>query len=444
MGDTSAWDIICLQEGILKYPPGLHTEAGLWILSGQESQVGTTHLLLNQRVGSRLRRTKTHTHYVIAEVGLISPVILFSLYLPPFSAHSSASFETTIEHFQKDLQEMHRTLPGSFILGGGDCNTQLSYLKGHVGRHTGTSERACDRDRQDLFLGFLAADMNLKVPSIYADTGPTRMPWPKQHRQQPSKIDFIIASTRLISDPILDDIPTPATNTDHVPVGATVLAPHASRKDRRRQFEELLARQRAHTKIPTHWAPGNEVQSALRVRALELNSLEEVAPKLATAAEAVTAYATEHSKEKRRLLEGIRTAKEGVIRKAYQVHLQVYRREQRETQERNKLLNCARGKDWSFSRNIKIPQKATVPDNIQGDEDRGNWGRHLHTYLSELYSASETESREIHDQLWAIHNQVHTTEQEAIQCHPNELRDLVRALPPPQGSGNRMVRHPSC
>ena len=230
MADTSAWDILCLQEGVHNATPGLHTEAGLWILSGQPSQVGVPRLLLNSRLGSRVRQTKTHTHYVMAEIGLIPPLITFSLYLPPYSAHSDASFEATLEQFITDLKLMQKSSPGSFVLGGGDCNTQLSRLKGHVGRFTGTNERPCDQERQEHLLAFLA-DMDLTVPATFADTGPTRKPWPGQTRQKPSKIHFIISSKRLTATPITDDKPTPSTSIDHQPVGLFAVAPHASRRD---------------------------------------------------------------------------------------------------------------------------------------------------------------------------------------------------------------------
>ena len=134
---------------------GIHTDAGFWIITGHKSQVGSPHLLLNQRLGSRLRRTTLHTHYVIAEIGLAPPLITFSLYLPAHSAHSDASFETILEDFTRDLRHMHQSSPGSFVLGGGDVNTQMVKLPGLVGKHTGSVERACDQERREAISALL-------------------------------------------------------------------------------------------------------------------------------------------------------------------------------------------------------------------------------------------------------------------------------------------------
>ena len=128
--DSTEWDILCIQEGTTTLGSGVHTEAGLWIVTGLESQTGAPQLLLSSRLGARLRRTKLHKNYVIAEVGLQPPLITFSLYLPPHANHSESSFEDTMEHFRQDLQIMQKAAPGSFTLGGGDCNLQPHPLKG--------------------------------------------------------------------------------------------------------------------------------------------------------------------------------------------------------------------------------------------------------------------------------------------------------------------------
>ena len=207
-----------MQEGATTLPPGLHTESGFWILTGETGSVGAQHLIFNARIGTRLRRTRTHKNYVIAEIGSVPPVITFSAYFPPFASHGDSSFEDTVESFHADLKEMQLSSPGSFVLGGGDCNVQMSLIPGLVGKHTGTFERPHDKDRRDPILSLLA-DLGMKLPHSFSDTGPTRFSWPGQApKQKPSKIDYIFTSTKLQTTLIQTDLPTPITSTDHRPI----------------------------------------------------------------------------------------------------------------------------------------------------------------------------------------------------------------------------------
>ena len=80
--DNSNWDALCIQEGTTTIPPGVHTESRFWFLTGEQGTVGSPHLILNSRLGARLRRTKFHSHYILAEIGTVPPVILFTVYLP--------------------------------------------------------------------------------------------------------------------------------------------------------------------------------------------------------------------------------------------------------------------------------------------------------------------------------------------------------------------------
>ena len=229
-----------MQEGPIGSPPGIATESGLTIVTGESDTVGAPQLLLTHRLGSRIRKSKLHSHYVIVEIALLPPVLIFSLYLPPFSSHGVASFESTLDNFTRDLAHMHSACPGAFIAGGADVNTQLAPMDGKVGRYTGAVERLADRERADA-LCHLLATADLKAPTSFQDLGPTRHPWPGQTSQKPSVIDYILVSQRLHCEVVTDDLPTPHVTTDHSPVGATIWAPYASRRDRRRQFEHLLA-----------------------------------------------------------------------------------------------------------------------------------------------------------------------------------------------------------
>ena len=233
--------MIAIQEGVKFSQGGVTLEKGFHIISGRTENLGAAHLILAPRIGRRIRRTTIHSHYVIAEVGMTPPLIMFSLYLPPFGTHGAFLFEEVLAQFQIDLQTMHQASPGSFILGGTDGNTELRETGGLIGRYNGTGERPQDLERTDSFQGFLSA-VGVKASSSYYDFGPTRYPWPGQSdKQAPSVIDYIVASPKLITKPLTKDLPIIDVATDHRPIGMEAQAPYKSRKDRRRQFEHLLA-----------------------------------------------------------------------------------------------------------------------------------------------------------------------------------------------------------
>ena len=141
-----------------------------------------------------------------------------------------------------------------------------------------------------------------------------------------------------------------------------------------------------------------------------------------------------HNHQKHKLLEGIRTAEDPIIKKAFQIELQTVRRTQRAARENNKILEGAKGRDWNFSREAKVPTRATVPSTINEEEDRGKWGHILQDYLDNLYSASPTETAQIHELLWKIQDN-HRKAEPLSPCDPNELRDLLAALPNRKAAG---------
>ena len=205
--DSVQWDILCIQEGVRQRQGGVEVEEAITFISGHGSQVGAPRLILSPRLGTRLRRWILHTNYVIASFGTTPPLIAYSLYLPAFGSHGDAPFEQTLHTFTQDLQTLQEQTPGSLILGGSDCNTQMREMPGHVGSRTGTVERPMDQERADALLHALAT-LGLKVPSSYVDVGPTRTPWPGQlPRQQPSVIDYLFSSTSLTCN----------THTSHPP-----------------------------------------------------------------------------------------------------------------------------------------------------------------------------------------------------------------------------------
>ena len=434
--DNSCWDAICIQEGSYGLSPGVATDSGITIVTGHTDTVGAPHLLLNHRLGSRIRKTSRHSHFVIVELALTPPVLLFSLYLPPFSSHGAASFETTLDHFKTELESMQEASPGSFVLGGADCNTQLPQVESRVGPHTGTIDRPVDRDRGDVLQALLSS-LDLKVPTSYANLGPTRIPWPGQlAKQKPSVIDYIMSSHKLHCQVITSDIPTPATATDHTPIGLTAFAPYKSRKERRRNFEHLLSTNvNQPQKIQTAWTPGNPIDFHIRMHNLPITNLHNIPNQMREVANSTPAQSTQQSQTKKRLLDGIRKAEDQVTRKAFQIHLQDYHRTQRQQKEYDKLLSGARGDKWHFSKEAQIPSRAHIPDNISEDYDRGNWGHTLATYLHDLYGPAAQEADQIHRLLRDILHQASQQHCQPLECLPTELRDIIKQTPPRKAAG---------
>ena len=231
-----------------------------------------------------------------SENGPFTPTMLLRLLAPPpggdlhiISAchwnHGESPFEAILHDFTQDLQKMQQQTHGSFILGAADCNTQLKTMPGHVGPETGANDRLGDEEGADSIMHTLAL-LGLTAPSSYVNVGPTRSPWPQQSRvQHPSVIDYLFAGQKLNCKVHLHYLPTPDTPTDHKPIGMTALAPYASRKDRRLQFESQLAQHQFWGKrLHATWTPGNLTGLKQKLGSTQFTSLPKVSSQLLEAA----------------------------------------------------------------------------------------------------------------------------------------------------------------
>ena len=434
--DSVRWDALCIQEGVRHREEGVEVEEGFTIITGKRSHVGAPHLILAPRLGSRLRKWHLHTHYIIASFGTTPPVVIFTLYLPAHGSHGDVPFEQITQEFTQDIQNMQRQSPGSFVLGAADCNTQLKAMPGQVGPETGANERLGDEERADVLMHALA-QLDLTAPSSYVNLGPTRTPWPNQSQhQKPSVIDYLFASPKLSCQIHTDNPPTPDTPTDHKPIGMTALAPYASRKDRRRQFEAQIAQGNFWGKrLPATWTPQTLTGMQQNLSTKRLTSLPEVAPILMEAAQTTNSAESARTITKRKLLEHIRRAQDPIVKKAYQIQLRQHRREQREKREKEKLLAWARGDNWDFSRQIKIPSRLRYPPTLNDNTDRGEWGNLLGAYLTDLYSSHPDEAEDVNNALLRIMTHAIRHARDPLICMPNNLRDIVKALPPNKAAG---------
>ena len=257
------------------------------------------------------------------------------------------------------------------------------------------------------------ASLGLRAATTYADNGFTREPWGGQsHRQGGTIIDYIFTSQHLATYHDTTTTPTPTTNSDHKPIGLTVLAKLGHRKDRRMMFEDERASSPDWNKtLPTEWAPTNYMAFRGKLARLTLTSLHEVAPQIIDTAKTCSTVTLDRNKEKARMREFIRTSRDPIVKKAYQIRLRQYCREQRENQERQDLLAWCRGDNWNFNKHPSRKAVTQLPTSLNNEDDRGRWGQKMEEYLEALYDADATEEQEIHERLWQVQKCSHEKRQ---------------------------------
>ena len=112
-------------------------------------------IVLNPRLGSRLRTYSASEHHVIAQLGMSPPIVIFSIHLPPASL-GLGPFEAAVDAFLTDMNELRDATPGACLLGSGDFNSPLQPQKGIVGKHVGAIDRRGNTDRSDSLAHLLA------------------------------------------------------------------------------------------------------------------------------------------------------------------------------------------------------------------------------------------------------------------------------------------------
>ena len=148
-----------------------------------------------------------------------------------------------------------------------------------------------------------------------------------------------------------------------------------------------------------------------------------------------TAHTTEATAEKQRLLQAIQRAPDSITKRAYQIRLQIFRRNQREQRERQQLIDWAKGKTWTFSKQIKVPTVMHLPAQLNGQPDRGQWGEVLEAYMRDLYQTDDSDKQDIHDTLWRIIDAASHTNESPMKCDATELRDIIKFTPPHKAAG---------
>ena len=311
---------------------------------------------------------------------------------------------------------------------GMDLNTQLSQQDGIIGQWVGTGEREGEGERASLCYGFLW-NHSLKVASTYCDHGPTRRPWPKcAEQQQSTVIDFLAVSSGTPFRLEPENQPKTFIHSDHRPIGMLISARTKNRNARRRTFEQTLAAHKDHChRLPTGFQPAKLGQYHQQMRTLEFESLNDLPKAIKACAHAASSQESQADQTKKGLINGLRKAQNPWIRKAYQYLLRKHQLQVKANKEKVRLLDWAKGKDWSFAKPHKLPNRLKLPESIDNVEDRGRWGDLLHAYMTILYNAPHYEREDVKILTWVIQNKAaHAT---PIVCDPHVLRDMVRKLP---------------
>ena len=201
------------------------------MITGESPKRAAPAIITTPSFGRLLRRTVVAECYVLASFALKPPLVVFSLYLPPASLGPEA-FNSALDSFSQDLQLLTR---------GGDLNTQLARFGKFVGKHVGTGERLWEASRNSSLRNLLATH-NLKVSSTFAPYHPTRTPWPaKTSQEQPSVIDFLLASPDLRTELWPCTRPYPGVRSDHRPIGMAVVSPPPKRHQRKAHWKSSFS-----------------------------------------------------------------------------------------------------------------------------------------------------------------------------------------------------------
>ena len=236
------WDAICLQEGYRNCSSGCFSCGDHWRLQTSSGMRGATMIVLNKRLGDRMRQHSIGTDYVIAHLALSPPILLISYHAPSNSLGPEV-YQASLDNLVNDIQTLGwNPASGIRLMICGDFNTQVSEHEGVVGQYTNGGERANDVPRANMILG-VAHHLHLRLFSTYHQLGLTRVPWRRALAKgdAESLIDHIAATNTIKCQiQIAHNFPT-LTISDHKPIQATALAPKRDRRLRKQLMENIFA-----------------------------------------------------------------------------------------------------------------------------------------------------------------------------------------------------------
>ena len=306
-------------------------------------------ILLNHRLGQRVRRTCYGGDYVLVEVATVPPLLICCWHAPSLSSGPEA-YEESIAHLQADIEYLTgRGSPhGTRLVLCGDFNTQLDPFEEVVGKFVSTGERPDDAPRATKVLGLLQT-LALKAFSTFSDIGFTRSPWPAEKRrgEEDSVIDIICASSGLVGQAKSPPNFPCVSTSDHHPIQVTLLAPTRDKKKRKKMMEALL-QQYGRNRLNAGWEPTNPKSFKQELSEVQPRTLTQFAAETVQVAKRHTKYTHSADPYKQQLLQGLRNAQDPITRRAYQIELRSHARELKKKKEQEQLLKWALGQRLEF------------------------------------------------------------------------------------------------
>ena len=401
---------------------------------------GATMIVLNKRLGDRLRQHSIGTDYVIAHIAMSPPILLISYHAPSNSLGPEV-YQASLDNLVNDIETLGwKPTSGIRLILCGDFNSQVSEHEGVVGKYTNGGERANDAPRANMILG-VAHHLHLRLFSTYHQLGPTRVPWrgALAKGETASLIDHIAATnTTKCQIQIAHTFPT-LTISDHKPIKATILAPKKDRRRRKQLMETILTQNVNSRKLPAHWKPHDPKAFQKELANLTPTSLQDLT-------QACYETARKHSQPwnapktaRAALLKGLRAATNPLIRRAYQICLKAQVRQEKQQQTEEQLRKWATGSSWTFSKPHRMPGPLRIPPQINEDADRANWSKHLQTHFQDIYTATPAEREAAWSHLAQIHATAFQPHQTTLKCYIHDIDDIIRNLTPGKAAGQDKI-----
>ena len=262
-------------------------------------------ILLNQRVSKRLRRHVIAQDYVIAELGMVPPVLIISHHAP--SSHAKDDeYQDSFDRLLADIESLHPPHSNTNIrlIWCCDLNTQVNAHPPDIGPWTNGGEREGESGRAATVSGAIQT-LSLKIFSTFVDLGFTRFAWPGARKGENSNsiIDFIIATPSLKGTvEIADTFPT-HVSSDHKPLHFRTLAPKRDKRQRRRLMEKYLRMNNQYPRLPANWTPQDPNHFKHDFHHIKATNLQDFSQQAQTIARKHTSHTPFENPERARVAE---------------------------------------------------------------------------------------------------------------------------------------------
>ena len=434
-----SWDVLCLQEGLKQCEPKTLAFRDFTILSGRGTGRGAPMLALRKSIAQKIMRFELAEHFVAALCATSPPVLFFSLHCP-----QPQFTDCDYENVWEELALAIRTLSSSLrhpprLIGGADLNCQLCPSADGVGRHA-AGERPYEHHRASTVYGYMSC-LNMIAASTYHPYPPSRSDRTGVAKDsRTAYLDYIFTSPTLAFHPHPQRLLPFQPVSDHVPYSATITARCTNKAARRDLFcNSLVKPVDWHRTLPSSWLPNDpkKLQKTLLQTPMP-SDLSDWPAHLIPHAKAATKWPQASNPHLlRSLWQMLRKTDDPTLRKACQTHIRAVERERRLKKKQDELLKWASGPDWSFRQTYRSREAMYIPQDIDGEKNRANWGPLFGTFLQDVYEAPPSEKQKASETFKCLQDAAARTPQSSSPiCHPNDLRDLVVSLRPRKAPGS--------